>query len=341
MFKKVFNIILVLFVLMLFLFGLLMGVINSSWLWKMLVTKSIESRFVNAEISRIDLTAPRIFRDRELLWQKVYIDFTDGEDKYHIAFESLLVKRVNSNNPREDRIAFKMKDFIYTSPDINIDGLNIELNALIKKRNVVGVTGPLTADEISYGDYKMNNVSSNIVIDHRALNFNDFNADFYGGKILGKIILDYVKEITYIMDIDLREISIKKLAVANPALFSQVSGNVDGHINVKGDNQRVKSLSGVFDIVSEASVKASLLRELIGYIPPSTQRNEIAGLLETGGNIPLSKAQVQIESFSEDKIKVRFDLFSEKLNLDLDIPVDINVEGGWMSLFDAWKKISN
>ena len=73
------------------------------------------------------------------------------------------------------------------------------------------------------------------------------------------------------------------------------------------------------------------------YIPPSKERQQLEALLKTDGMVELETASVTLKNLSEHKLEGLVDLSSKQLNLQLNLPIDINVDGSLNELLKSWE----
>ena len=70
------------------------------------------------------------------------------------------------------------------------------------------------------------------------------------------------------------------------------------------------------------------------YIPASAQRDILEDLIAAGMDVFFDHADVRLKSAQSDSLNLLIKMDSKKLNLDLTVTVDLNVEGGLKGLIE-------
>ena len=223
-----------------------------------------------------------------------------------------------------------------TSDLVKVQAGQLTADVLWKGATVENIRGDFKSAEVSLQNYLLTDLSTKISGDQSRIFFNDFKANFYGGQMKGQIFLDYPKDIPYSITMELANVDLRQLRKVNPDFFSKVQGRLHGLISVRGGQRGLSALEASFDAPKGGEVKASLLQYLLEYIPQSVQRKDLEKLIKTDGNIPLEKADVIIKSLSDEKASANIQMESRKFNLDVDVTVDVNIEGGLNKLFKSF-----
>ena len=123
-------------------------------------------------------------------------------------------------------------------------------------------------------------------------------------------------------------------------VFSQIDGKLNGNFILEGKKDKIRSLKADLDIPKGGTLKASLLSFIMAYLPQSTQKKELEALMGSEGHIPFEKGFLLVRSLNDETLAAEIGLKSEKFNLDIDVTVDINLEGGLQNLLGYLKDFS-
>ena len=232
------------------------------------------------------------------------------------------------------------------SVSVNLSGFKIE-SPLFKAEGILAagdvgfhdgrIRGSLHGDSFSAAGYKLGTFRATIEGDGRNISLRGFSADCYGGKITGEISLEYAPRISYSIDIKLTDVDPDLMKAANPAVFSQVQGKINGTAFLAGNLKEIDRLEGRFDIAEGGKLKAALLGFLVPYIPQSTQKKELELLVKGNGDIPFENGALRLKNLDKDTLSTQIDLQSKAFNLDFDVGVDVHVDGGLNKLLDYSK----
>jgi hypothetical protein len=162
---------------------------------------------------------------------------------------------------------------------------------------------------------------------------------FGGGRIDGKILLETKEDLHYHMNLKFKDLNLDELAQVNPAVFGKVKGVMDGTIALQGTANSVSLVDGSFTATRGGKVNASLLSQIVTYIPVSQQRDRLEALIASDGLVDLDRFNVDIKSVSDKKLSLNFDLESQPLNIKPNITLDINLDAGILSLINNMKSL--
>ncbi len=189
-------------------------------------------------------------------------------------------------------------------------------------------------------DDQLSDVASQMSGDSHRVVFDHFQSVFAEGAIKGKILLDYAPDVAYSMNLNIQKLQTKRLSRWNSQIFDQIDGEISGHLILAGNLQNITSLESDFQMSEGSTMKAALLGFIANYLPQSQERKALEVLIKTQGVIPLEKATVTIKNDGKEKLSSILMLQSRKLNLDLNVALDMDVEGGLQGALNHFKEFS-
>jgi hypothetical protein len=112
-----------------------------------------------------------------------------------------------------------------------------------------------------------------------------------------------------------------------------VRGKVSGVLRAAGSFEEIRSFSLNVTASPGSEIKAALLQTVIERIPPNTlQRKELDKLIALKGFLPLDSALGQIETTGPGSVRGEFEIYSQRMNLEVKYPIQINTDGSWNDL---------
>ncbi len=193
------------------------------------------------------------------------------------------------------------------------------------------LTGRLRAGGLEFMGYSVSEITAPLEMWSGKLRITPFHSQFYGGSLGGEILLEFTEDIPYSITLELRDVQLAQLRELNEAVFSQVSGHADGTVAAKGDLTNLTYFLADFNLPEQGAVNAVLFQQLMEYIPQSEQKTALKTLVQTGGTVPVDKADVKIERVSDQQLIVDMDLLSRKLNINPIVTLEVNIEGGMLN----------
>ena len=227
-----------------------------------------------------------------------------------------------------------VKNLDMQSEENTVQDLDVSVSADFAKNQIARLKGDMSISKVSYNRFKISDVRSRIEGKNGEIRLIDFFADCYEGKMRGEILLDYKDKLSYIIQSELTDVDISELRDLSESFFSQIQGRVNGNVKVSGNSQEVVSINGFFDMTSGGMIKAVLLSQIVAYLPQSVQRKELEELIAANGQVPLDKAAVSFQNMDRSQLKTDIDLESQKLNLDINLVIDINLDTDFAKLMN-------
>ncbi len=319
--------------------GLIYGVLSSprfmekfiSWYWR----KSL----ARVPLTSLSITHLQYDFPGQIFARGINMGFQWEQEPITIHLDSLLANIV----PRFMKNQWDFELFIQ-GLDITFDQgkvMNIQapLKLVFRNNNLEEILAQVQIASLIMGKYELTQISGELQGKDPGIQIDEIEGYLYSGQLKGKFSLDYREGITYIIELAMTDVNLQQLEKIEPDFFSQVRGIINGQIQVKGDLRKIQYLEGRIQTKGGGHLKANILRPLLDVLPQSTQRKDLAQLINFNGDVPLENVQIDFKSLTEEQLQSRFYLVSQRFNLDADITVDLNIEGGLKSLLSymaAW-----
>ena len=153
-----------------------------------------------------------------------------------------------------------------------------------------------------------------------------WRAQWADGNLSGRLT---VTPRNYTIQTDIAQVELSEIA---PNMRGRINGSVEVEIQ-RADNA-IHALNGHFDAPQGAQIPAAFLQPILSYIPASAQRDILEDLIIAGTDVFFDHADVRLKSAQSDALNLLIKMDSKKLNLDLTVTVDLNVEGGLKGLIE-------
>ena len=304
-----------------------------------LLAKKSSGQIVATRISELKIGRQQFKLPGNLNFEKISFVIIKDKNVYSIQIKQAKVEGVHRLMRAKKNIQIEIKGLTSDSFSETIHDADVIFKMDNSQKGLEHWQGQFYAPEAKFSEYRLRQLRSSIYADQNRMEWPDFLADFYGGKLKGKIFVDYKQGIFYSMYIALSDVDLKRLEKANPQFFSKLRGSVDGWLNIEGDSKKIRSIKALFNAPKGGKIRASFLSYLMEYIPSSTQKKDLEVLIQQDGLLPLEKASVDLKSLSDQKVLAKINLASQRFNLDINLTAEINVEGGLNNLLNSLKKI--
>lgn len=317
----------VLFLIVFVLMGLSFALLNSGWFYTKVLPRAISSANKDLQIQTFE---PARYSFRFPL--RFHLEDIKCLAKIHSISHKISCRQLSLEGISTHQFKNTLTDLAVETPIYKIKNFNVNLLMDLDKKGIRQLDGTLNGAQATAYGYETNWIISLMKGDKEKIWFPNLVADFYSGKVNGEIFLDYAHQMSYSITIHFAGVDLSRLKSVNRDVFSQVQGHVDGDAKLTGDLKSIGSIEAALGVPLGGKLKASLLGFIVQYIPQSTQRKDLELLIKTNGDVPFEKGNIRLKSLSNDKLATEISLNSEKFNLDLNLGVDINIEGGLANL---------
>ncbi len=217
-----------------------------------------------------------------------------------------------------------------------VEGLNLNLRLILGGDKVPRLQGRMKASFLFVGAEHLEEISGLLKGEGNSLKVKDLSATGYDGHWHGDISVDDLSLLSYNVDLKYQDVDLQKMRSLNAQFFSQAEGKMSGAIRMAGQKEGLETLVLGVRIHPGGAIKASLLKPIVGYFPQSIQKKDLEDLIKKDGDIPVDKAAWELENKGSQDLTTRLDLESERLNLDLNLTMDIHTDsplGDWVERF--------
>ena len=216
---------------------------------------------------------------------------------------------------------------------------NAALNA--QWQRVESWQGTFQAPELGVGGFKMRNFRTQLGSQNRPrLEVTNMHADFYDGQLSGEILLAYRPELPYHMNLEIKRANLDLLGEDQKALFGALHGTMNMTLDMRADKEQIRQLKGDLTLSPGSTVNAGLASFLLAYLPKtSSQHAALSALVAKGGLLFLDDTSFRFENLNTEALRGGLNVKSKELNLNANVTVDLNVEGGMHNLLNLLDKL--
>ena len=266
-------------------------------------------------------------------FENVRLNFVYQDKKYLITvgqFNFFAPYEIFTNG-KESRVNIQALDL--KSDDLQVEDLNLNMAGKVWRSVIKSLDGHLKIGSVTLHHYQLDNIDVPLKGARNIIRSDGWTARLYNGDLVGDIRLDLDKHMVYRARVKFDNVDLALMKQANPLITDNVNGQFSGFIAFGGFDEKIESVQAEFKAINGGQMKAALLSYLIPYIPKSTQRKDLEGLVARGGFIPFEVLYGRVESLAADQLKSQLDMKSAKFNLDFQLALDVNWDGRLNNLF--------
>jgi hypothetical protein len=274
--------------------------------------------------------------------------------KLSIQKSSLSIKRLELTNV-SGRLKIQDKSYYISIGHIDFDGsklsaqsvsivgdeitasdVTIDMEILWKNVKPFSIAGVAKASSVTIQKYELTELISPFEWSEGRLTSKPWSAHFAEGSIGGELSIVWDPEMTYSVSIKAKNINTVALASVNENIFGQINASLSGVATVAGTLSVITETRGHFQTAEGGMVKAKLLAHIAQYVPAHQSLSE---LIKKNADIPIDQGDITFNAVSDEQWRAHVKLFSKEVNLDLNLDMDINIEGGTFGILRAGRKL--
>lgn len=302
------------------------------WILKKSLTHSLKTSGV--VLKEIKVAHPR-WNENVLRFDKISGWIVHQHQTYHLQVKQMTVDGLKSliGNALIN-IDFQASEMNVNSASMNVNVQDFYFESTVERSQLKeSLPFRLKMSGLKFNEYNCSALKGKGSFTHQQININDFQADCYDGKIAAQWEWSYVKMLAFQLHVDFDDVNLKELEKINRNVFDKIHGRIAGDLMVKGDKNGTAEFESTIKILSGGEIQATLFEPLLAYIPQSVQRKDLEGLIKKKGQVPVEKAVIQLKRVADEKLSSTVILESKKMNLNTNVALDINVEGGIKNLY--------
>ncbi len=337
------NIVLGLILTVAITISLLAWAIQSPGCWEWILKKSLADSLKKSGIvlKEINVSNPRPrWNENVLTFDKISGWIVQQHQTYHLQVKQIHVEGLKSFLSRSTvRIDLKAARMSVDSASMNGIIQDFNLTSDFERRGVSDkIPFSFHLSGLNFNEYNCSALKGDGSLGHQKITIKDFQADCYDGKITAQLSWSYVNRQAFQMEVDFQDVDLRELEKINRNVFDKIHGRIAGKLMAKGDKNGTAEFESTINLLSGGEIQAALLEPLLPYIPQSVQRKDLEGLIKNKGRVPVEKAVIQLKRVADEKLSSTVNLESKKMNLNSNVTLDINVEGGVKNLYSHLMK---
>ena len=309
--------------------------IVSQWLIKRLLSKNLP----DYKVQTLTIRSQDFHFPRNLKLNDFELILKTKSDRFELNSRQIALDWFKNfvRAPRD--VQFVVQDFNLKSANINLKSLELDTEIHFGNGTIQNLSGRMKSADVDLYSLKMTDIATQLEGGVDILKFKNFIAHGYAGQIQGEIVVRYHPDVTFALNMKLDGLDLKKLQQFNQSIFSNLEGELYGNIQIKGNPKELKSLDVNVKVIKEGKVRASMLRFFMSYLPNTQEKVELESLIKNNGKLPFEHATFKLISVDQHNLSGLLEMSSKTINLNLNMPVDIKIDGTWDSLIQWWQNL--
>lgn len=307
----------------------------TAWIASALIKKNLKS----VRLDELTIGSQQFVYPGQLFLSDVHLKLTAGSEQFTVSAKELDMDRLSQALAGSAEIPVNAKGVSVGSANIQIPSADIEGTVLVRSNQTNIFQGAFTAAQLEAYRYKIQNISTGFVGGSYGISFKNLSADFYKGKVVGKVDVNWAHGIHYKTGLQFEGIDFSALKDVDASVYGQVEGIIHGSVTIGGSLHTFDTLRLKMQVTKDGRINASLLKFVLPYIPQTEGSAKLLDLMKHGLKVPVEVAHVDIRNVDEHKLSGNVKLGVGQLNLDLNLPIDILYDGNLFTLIEWYRKL--
>ena len=277
----------------------------------------------------VDISSQKFYFPGTLLFKDVQVTISERNQRNEprqIKIDQLAVFGIDHIFRRQKVIRFDLQGLRLESSEVVLEDVDVRGDLSIDKNSLKDIFGHLTLKKGRFYFYTIEHLKSVFNGDSSELNLGHIVADSYGGKVRGDVNLSLNPTASFVTRFVFEDLDSQRMQGINEVIFSQIEGKVKGSLYVKGEGNNFDEFKADVQLAQGGKIQAALFSFLMQYIPKSRERGELERLIKIGGKVPVETGSCQIKNFTDTSVSGLCQMTSRKLNLNINVPIDINID---------------
>lgn len=321
------------------LFAGLVAVVHSSWATSRVASFFIMRSLRDASLNELTISRQRFVFPGQLTLADVKLSLTINKEEYALNFKELAIENLQEVLAPSVSIPVRVKGMSVDHKNIKIPEGNLVGAMILRSLKFVSWQGMLAIPEMEAYRYKVTNILSKVAGSAKDVSFKDLNADFYGGDIAGQVDVSWTDGVRYRSDLQFDGVDLSALKKVDDSIHAQIEGVIGGTMTLGGSSRNFDTLGLKVQITKNGRMNASLLKFVLPYIPRTEDSVKLLEIMKVpGSKVPVEIARMDLRTVDEHKISGEVKLGVGRLNLELNLPIDIIYDGNLFSLIEWMRK---
>lgn len=274
----------------------------------------------------------------DLQLSHVVLKVSSKDVRWSIQVLSLRGRNIHRILFAQAKVPVQMKGIDISKGPIVVSEANTQCEFDFLNRSLTTWRADIVTDHLQVQKYQMTRVSAQINGTKQNIRIKDFDADLYEGHMQADLNLQLLKPIRYQVLARLTGINVDLLRGVNDVLYDQIQGIMDAEVSLDGHGNHLQINSIAVNMTKNAQIRASLLKFVTPYIPPTQNLSEFEELIRKDLKVPVEKADLSLQSVADQKLVGAIHLGVQKINLDLNLPIDILFDGSLINLMQWYQR---
>ncbi len=286
---------------------------------------------IDLVIERQDIRFPQ-----EFFFGDVFLQLKREEQEFDLRFKSIRFSGLRQFLNQKPGALAEIQEGSVSFSNFEIRG--IEAHLLSESQR--DWAGSVFAQGVQSQGFEAKNIQTEIRVRPAEIKFSNLQAQSYLGGLKGEAIIFLIPSIAYKANFIFEKFETEALKKINASLFSQMSGQIDGDILIQGPAGGFEKIKMNAALRPGARVQAQIFSPLLTYIPSSKERKNLQSAIDQKQLVSISSGQIQLSNQDLEKITTDIQLKSQHFNLDVNLTIDIIIEGGLNRLIDHFQQFS-
>jgi len=191
--------------------------------------------------------------------------------------------------------------------------------------------GSLKVSRIDVQGVMAKDTRAKINISQEKIELSDIKLETCDGFVQGNADV-YLNKPDFEINLQLEGLNAAMLEHIYPPVLSNVKGKLSGNMFLHGLQGGIENIECDFNMNQGSELNAVLLAALMAYIPDQVKTDKLIKAIKGQELFSVDKGQIRVYNENDQTLSSNILLQSKEMNLDVNVTVDFNIEGGIRNL---------
>lgn len=315
-------------------------VIHSSFAAERILTFALNKSLRDAKVEKLVIGHQKFIFPGEIVFSDVDVQMNLKKEALSVQFKNLRCEGLDQLFKPSTDLKLYGKGIAFKGYQADIPSADATATISLHSWRLKEWSGDVSVPDMEVHKYRLYNFTSKIQGRPKSLTLSDIDADFYKGKIVGRINVDWANGMRFKTDVQFKGVDIRAMRYVDASIYGQIEGVIRGSFSLEGTPQNFSTLGLKIAITKDGRLNASLLKFVLPYIPRTQESVQLQDLMKQGQKVPIEVAYVDLESIDDHNLSGKLKLGVRQLNLDLNLQHDISYDGNLFSLIEWYRQLS-
>jgi len=287
-------------------------------------TIQFSSRYLpeNIKLSKVSIGGLEASEKKGIVLRDTLLDLSVDQQTFDIHLGNISLQAIKKS--RGNIPLLSVNDVNADGKDIKIQNFNLKYSPAPNLASTSGY-GSLDVSEATFQKIYSATDVKGIISALDPITIDILEGKSFKGSITGKAIVNPLNN-SFVLKAHLADGDLSELAKLGHDWLSNAEGKFEADLSFLLFEQEIRELLFSIRSISSGQMNSNFVRILLDQIPSNPKTAEIRSIIDTENRVPFDNVEITVNNKDSSSFQSKITFRSKKLNIDLEVLVDINFE---------------